>query len=395
MKKLYGILLLCFALRLTPVVAQEHIALNFFDTTVLLPKPPAAPRLEALSAPSVQRYVDRLSDSALAPYLQALLQYRAQYRPDDWLYYQLVRQVAQQLSPKTADYNRYTVYKWWLLAQSGYDTRLTLAGNYLLFYVQSNENVYNIPSRSQEGKQYVCLNYHDYGVIDFEKYRFEEITLPLLSEARAFSYVINRLPQFSPTDYKEQQVGFEDRHNFYRFRIKLNPHIKALFTNYPVVDYHLQFNMPLSEITYGSLLPALRKEIAGLKTREGVDFLMRFTRYAFLFKPDGEVFGSEKRLSPEQTLLSEYSDCEDRAALFFYLVKELYNLPMLVLAYPQHVTVAVQFDKAFGNTIDYEGQRYTICEPSPQRYDLGIGQLPSELKRQAYEVAYAYHPDRK
>ena len=58
------------------------------------------------------------------------------------------------------------------------------------------------------------------------------------------------------------------------------------------------------------------------------------------------IYGKDMRFSPEQTLYSDYSDCEDRAAFFFYLVKEIYNLPMIVLSYPQHVTVAIQFDDA-------------------------------------------------
>jgi len=119
---------------------------------------------------------------------------------------------------------------------------------------------------------------------------------------------------------------------------------------------------------------------------------MRFTRYAFLFQPDSENFGSEKRLSPEQTLLYDQSDCEDRAALFFFLVKEIYNLPMIVLAYPKHVTIAVKFDKPVGKTILYNGDKYSVCEPSPQKQDLTIGELLPELRKSAYEVTYVYNP---
>ncbi len=384
------LLCLCFV---QPATAQiQRTTLDFFGEQIAVPQPDTPEPLDAFSSGSVQQFVNGISEQAMQPYLEALTTYRQQNDLDDWLYYQLVRKVAQQLSPKEDNYYRYTLYKWWLLARSGYDTRLTYAGAYLLFYVQSNEAIYNIPYRMQDGKQYVCLNYHDYGAIDFDRHRFEEISLPLAQNARAFSYRVTRLPQFNPADYTDQQVAFADRQNMYQFRIKLNPQIKNLFKNYPVVDYSLQFNMPLSEPTYQSLLPALKKELQGLKVNEGVDFLMRFTRYAFLFKPDAETFGSEKRFSPEQTLLSEYSDCEDRAALFFCLVKEIYNLPMLVLAYPNHVTVAVQFDKGYGNTIEYEGLKYTVCEPSPQRYDLALGQLPPELRKQTYEVAYAYRP---
>jgi hypothetical protein len=122
---------------------------------------------------------------------------------------------------------------------------------------------------------------------------------------------------------------------------------------------------------------------------------MRFTRYAFLFGPDTRVFGGEKRLSPEQTLLFDQSDCEDRVALFFCLVKEIYNLPMIVLTYPTHVTIAVQFDKPVGKPIIYNGAKYYVCEPTPQKEDLQLGQLLPELKKSTYEVAYVYTPQRR
>ncbi len=129
-----------------------------------------------------------------------------------------------------------------------------------------------------------------------------------------------------------------------------------------------------------------------MSVKYGVDYLMRFTRYAFLFKQDNQQFGGEKRLSPEQTLLFEQSDCDDRAALFFYLVKEIYNLPMIVLSYPEHVTVAVKFEKPVGKPILYNGEKYSVCEPTPQKEDLAVGELLPSLLKQQYEVVYAYHP---
>ncbi|OLY91334.1 hypothetical protein SAMN05444008_12718 [Cnuella takakiae] len=371
---------------------EAMVPLYCYDDTVLVPQPFAPAPLTDCSASSVQQFVAQLPAEKMAPYVAALMRYRQRHPIDDWLYYQLVRKVAQQLSPKADNYYRYTLYKWWLLAQSGYDTRLTWSGRYLLFYVQSDETIYNIPFRMQDGKQYVCLNYHDYGNIDFNQNKFEAIQLPLTTTAKAFSYQVHQLPNFRDADYTVKQVAYEAGNSQYHFRIKLNTQMKQLFSNYPVVDYNVQFNMPISRPTYESLIPELRKQVRKLKQKEGIDFLLHFTRYAFLYKPDGEAFGSEKRLSPEQTLLSEYSDCEDRAALFFFLVKELYNLPMIVLAYPSHVTLAVQLEKPSGTTIEYGGKRYTVCEPSPQRYDLGVGQLPQEYKHQSYEIAYAYTP---
>ncbi|MEJ7680265.1 MAG: hypothetical protein WKG06_20905 [Segetibacter sp.] len=129
-----------------------------------------------------------------------------------------------------------------------------------------------------------------------------------------------------------------------------------------------------------------------MNQKNGVDYLMCFTRYAFGYETDTENFGAEKRLSPEQTLLYDNSDCEDRVALFFYLVKELYNLPMIVLSYPQHVTIAVEFDKPIGHPIIYNGNKYWVCEPTPQRKDLRIGQSLLSLHKVPFDVVYAYTP---
>jgi hypothetical protein len=350
---------------------------------------------QPLSQASIASFYQSLTAADYSSVLTVLLAYKEKYKADDWLYYQLVRKTAQQISPKAANYNRYTLYKWFLLNSSGYDAILTFAKDQLLFYVQCNENIYNIPSRIKNGNQYVCLNYHDFGLVNFEAADFDEIAISFPEPMKGFSYKITRLPDFKEDDYIEKDIQFPFYQSNYRLTIKLTPQVKTIFANYPVVDYESYFNIPLSATTYASLIPSLKKNLKGMSVKSGVDYLMRFTRYAFLFEADSISFGNEKRLSPEQTLLYEKSDCDDRAALFFYLVKEVYNLPMIVLAYPQHVTVAVKFDKAIGKAIVYNGESYSICEPTPQKQDLFIGQSIPELSKTHYEVAYAYTPVKK
>ena len=347
----------------------------------------------SLSEKAIQAFATTISSGKYMPVVQALLDFKAEKELDDWLYYQLIRKTAGNISPKAQNYYRYTLYKWFLLTRSGYDATLKIGGDKILFYVRSDENIYNIPFYSKDGHQYVCLNYHDYGSnIDFTKEKFSEVPLPALADGKAFSYKITRLPDFKAAAYEEKDIQFSYYQDDYRFKIKLNPQVKTIFANYPVVDYASYFNIPLSHETYGSLIPLLKKYTSGMTVKGGVDYLMRFTRYAFMFKPDAENFGSEKRLTPEQTLLYPESDCEDRAALFFCLVKEIYNLPMIVLTYPQHVTIAVKFDKPLGRAIIYNGEKYSVCEPTPQKTDLEIGKLLPSLRHQPFEVAYSYMP---
>lgn len=332
-------------------------------------------------------------ESAHQPLLRSLLRMKEEYQLDDWLYYQLIRRAAGAISPKARDYTLYTLCKWFLLTRSGYEATIKTDGARILFYVRTDDNIYNIPFYTKDGQQYVCLNYHDYGNrIDFAAAPFVEAALPIPAGSRPFSYRINRLPSFSGTGFEEREIRFPYYQTDYHFRIRVNPEIKTMFANYPVMDYGASFNTPLSQETYRSLIPLLKENTRHLSVKAGVDYLMRFTRYAFMFKPDGENFGMEKRLTPEQTLMYAESDCEDRAALFFYLVKELYNLPMIVLAYPRHVTIAVKFDKPVGRPVVYNGEKYSVCEPTPQETDLGIGQLLPSLRHQPYEVAYVYTP---
>jgi len=348
---------------------------------------------DSLSQNSITTFYNSIDNQAGKTLTNHLLEYKEKYKLDDWLYYQLIRKVAQYISPKANNYVRYTLYKWFLLCKSGYNSTLSICGNKILFYVQSDENVYEIPCHTKGDKQFVCLNYHDYGNIDFTKNVFTEVPVDVPGAVKSFSYKIQEMPSFHPSDYKEKEVSFDVYQNSYQFKIKLNKQIPAIFANYPVVDYASYFNIPMSRETYQSLIPVLQKNIKKLKVKDGVDYLMRFTRYAFLFETDTENFGKEKRLTAEQTLLYEHSDCEDRAALFFYLVKEIYHLPMIVLSYPQHVTIAVKFDKPIGTPIIYKGEQYSVCEPTPQKEDLLVGQLIPSLKKSTYEVVYAYKPE--
>jgi hypothetical protein len=262
----------------------------------------------------------------------------------------------------------------------------------LIFYVRNNENINDIPFFIEDGHKYMCLNIHDYGYPDLTKEPIAPLKIALPGSGNSFSYKVTRMPDFKPDTYTQKDIKFEYDQKSYHIQVKLNPAVESIFTNYPGVDFESYFNIPLSKETYGSLIPMLKKNVSEMSQKKGVDYLMRFTRYAFLYESDDDNFGREKRLSPEQTLLSNYSDCDDRAALFFYLVREIYDLPMIALLYPTHISMAVQFDKPLNSFITYKGQKYSVCEATPQAEDLRIGQISANLRKVPYSVVYQYHP---
>ena len=311
----------------------------------------------------------------------------------DWLVYQLIRKTANQLIAKDNDYLGYTIAKWFLLKKMGYNAMMTLENDRVLLFVESNDIIYNIPLKMVDGKQYVCLNFHDYNYST--KISTDELIVKSNKDITTpFSFQITQLPKLSSDQYEEKSLTFEYGNQIEKINIKINSSLKNYFLNYPTTEYSNQFNIPFSEETKNSLVTALRKKTSGMTMKDGLEYIMYFTRYAFLFEKDSDYFGREKRLSPEETLLYSKSDCEDRSALFYALVKEIYNLPMIILSYPDHVTVGVKLDKPIGSPISYGDELYTIFEPTPQRKDLKIGQLNNHLKSKSFEVAFAYHPSK-
>lgn len=401
---LRGLFILLFALLLAntghaaEICIEKPIRFSFYEDSVrfswLLPE--VLEDEDSLSEEGVIRLYRQLSESDYRPLVNTLLAYREQHQLDDWFYYQLIRKTAEQISPKAKSYNRYTMVKWFLLARSHYDATLAISDNILLFYVRSDDNIYDIPSYTRNKLQYVCLNYHDYGnKIDFSNHTFNKVDVTVPGAERPFSYRVTRIPEFREADYAEKDIKFRYRNRNYDFKVKVNPELQNIFVNYPVVDYEAYFNIPVSTNTYNSFVPALKEAVKDMSQKKGVDYLMRFTRNAFTYETDQEAFGKEKRFSPEQTLLSDYSDCDDRAALFFYLVREVYNLPMIVLLYPTHVTIAVRFDKQRNKGIVYKNSRYEVCEPTPQEENLPVGKISQRLKHTPYQVAFEYHPSDK
>ena len=373
---------------------RAELLLDFYGDSLILTETPTVPTdvSTPVSKAGIAAFYTQMKTAGYETIATQLLAYRKEKKLDDWFYYQLIRTAAEKLSPKAADYHRYTLFKWFLLNTSGYSATLRYRNDTLLLYVRSEENIYDIPYYMVNDKQYVCLNYHDYNnKVDVDAKSYTTVALND-GGTNSFSYKVTRLPLIRKNNYTVKQLQFDYKNKEYKFDVLLDQQVQKIFSNYPVVDYAAQFSIPLSQTTYNSLLPLLREAIAGMNQQQGVDYLMHFTRSAFLFETDTKAYGKEKRLSPEQTLFYEYSDCEDRSAFFFFLVKEIYNLPMIVLSYPTHITIAVQFDKPAGTPILYNGQPYWVCEPTPQKKNLKIGQLLPSLRKQTYEVVYAYRP---
>lgn len=394
-----GLILSLFVLTMPAKLYAQNFAFQFYDHTFNLSVDNNfnIPFTDSVSQQSITQFYEKLNAGNYHQIIQTLSEYRKKHQLNDWFYYQLIRKTAEQISPKKANYERYTLYKWFLMVKSGYDVNLAISKKSLFFYVWSDEDIAEIPFYKSNGKQYVCLNVHDYISLgyNYKKNELVLVKINTLEPKNPFSYKVTQIPDFKPDNYKEKVLQFSYKQKDYHFQVKVNNDMQTIFKNYPGVNFESYFNIPLSNETYQSLIPVLKKNVEKMSQKKGVDYLMRFTRNAFLYENDDKNFGKEKRLSPELTLSYDYSDCDDRVSLFFYLVKEIYDLPMIAMLYPTHITMAVKFDQPTKRAIEYKGERYSVCEPTPQRKDLKIGQLSAHLRNENYEIVYQYSPKHK
>ena len=63
---------------------------------------------------------------------------------------------------------------------------------------------------------------------------------------------------------------------------------------------------------------------------------------------------------------------------------------MVLLAYPEHLTVAVHLPHTPGEAIVYKSKRYLVCDPTGPYNSSEIGKIPKELKGSPYEIIHHY-----
>jgi hypothetical protein len=195
-----------------------------------------------VSQEEFEAYCRQIPEASFAGLVNDLKEFREGHKLDDWLYYQLIRRIADQLAPKTANYHLYTIYKWYLLKASGFDAILAYADGTLLFYVHCEENIYNIPIRREAGKNYVCLNYHDYGFkIDFEHKKFNTLRTTQGENTTAFSYRVSSLPNVrNMTVTKDLKFTYNEQD--YHFKV-LFLILQKLGKSWAEGLYHLSYGM--------------------------------------------------------------------------------------------------------------------------------------------------------
>jgi hypothetical protein len=343
----------------------------FFNTRVTLQVDDATkPSLSAnVSKDAISEFWAALSKSSYETLLAQVQRDRDQMSLNDWGYVQFLYKISQNIY--SGSRNEQILFTWFMLAKSGYDSKVGYNNNQLYLLLPSDTRLYFV--------SYLCFANDQrrfYGPsLDATTKSFDG---PLYTYEgkypgadKSLDFTVKELPKLK-REAATRKLQFTFEGNVREFTVRMSRDAVDFFTDYPLTDMKQYFDAPASTEATQSLLPQLKAALQGKTELVAVNLLLRFVQTAFEYKTDPDQFGKEKPLFPDETLFYPYSDCEDRSILFAYLVRQLLGLDVVGLDYPGHIATAVLFSThVSGDAVEYQSKRYVICDPTYINADAG------------------------
>jgi hypothetical protein len=279
----------------------------------------------------------------------------------DYGYLLLVQSFVDRLDMSSS--NR-ALYKWFLLAKSGFVVRVGLLDAQPVLVLATLGKIYGTRYYSDQGIQFYIMSdikgsFESYQLdsdLDGNLFDFairKEIKLPLSPVKKTIQYIASNKVPIDLTIYS-------------------NKNVHDLLTDFPQSELPFYLTSHSSDLLARSLLQSLKPYMSDLTETQRISFLLEFVQKAFEYRTDQLQFGRERTMYPEELFFFPYSDCDDRVALMAYLLRLFTDTPTVAITFPQHVALAVRLPApTFGETIKHKGYTFTFCDPTYYSAPLG------------------------
>ena len=312
-------------------------------------------RLRSTKESDVADAWQMLSGAKYAGVVAACLRIRDKYQLPDWGYLRFLEAMAEAFMPGMQ--NEARLLEMFILVQSGYQVRIARSDGRLFLLVPSSGEICEYSYIKIGGRAYYVT---DKGSRSGAYYIFERD----FPREQPFAWQMSKLPVIASEGKVRSLKG--QRYPDVNATVNVNKGLMAFMNEYPRCnDWNLYALASLSEQVKESLYPALNQHIKGKSKYEAVGILLDFVQTAFDYQTDDKQFGEERPLFGDETLYYPYCDCEDRSILFSILVRELLNLDVVLLNYPNHLATAVCIgENVEGDYLILDGRRYIVCDPT-------------------------------
>lgn len=311
--------------------------------------------LNGLNENAIADAYEALCNSDYKPLLADCAQIRKDLRLNDWGVFTLVRQVADTYCGTA---NESIVMQQFLLNEMGYKARMArkTTGDKMMLFVATDCAIYAHPYITLNGQNYYNLSGNN------EQCQFYMCQKDSPKAKNSVGMQLKEAPLFPGTVVSSTHQA---KGSAARVTVDVPKALMDFYKDYPQCDYSVYFNAPVNAAMENRILSSLAPLVQGRNEADAANILINFVQTAFQYQTDGQQFGYEKPFFVEELFYYPYSDCEDRAMLFSYLVRKLLGLDVVLLDYPEHIATAVRFNgNVSGDYLMVNGRKYTVCDPT-------------------------------
>jgi hypothetical protein len=317
-------------------------------------------RLNAsINKDAVSDYWSALSRSEYQDLLKQLDEQKASLQLNDWAYASLVHKLATAIDNNRR--NESALLSWFLLAKSGYKARIAFDDSTVFLLIPSQQPMFEVSYFTFGGERYYAVEFEG------KKHKLGQVYTydgEYPDASKEFDMRVTSVVASNDKD-ERRHLSFDFEGKRYNIDVTYDSGRVKFFSTYPQLNLDMYFGSDVYKVTATPLQKQLAAHMKGMSEQQAVNFLLRFVQTSLKYKTDEQQFGEENYLFPEETLVYPYSDCEDRAVLFAWLVQSLLGLQVVGLDYPGHVAAAVYFNETVsGDSVDYQGKRYVVTDPT-------------------------------
>lgn len=327
---------------------------GFFDIT-----------FASLDNDGISDFWKELSSKKYLNLVYSLTGYKQKFNLPDYAYLLFLRAF---LDKNIDDANVTELYLWFLLNKSALQTKVGVSEGMVTLVLASKTVIYNKPYIEDSGKRYYVLSY-DGGL--FSSYLEPKTN----TQKKSFDFVIKREIKI-PVSKGIRSIKYTDEGKIIDYVFNYNKNVASLLSKFPQVEIYNYLN----SIGSGSIYAELAGKLKEREPFKAAEMILGTVQKGFPYKSDIDQFGYEKFMYPDEFLMYDYADCDDRSVFFASFIRRLTNLNIVGVAFPNHIATAVLFPKEVsGDYFIYKSKKFTFCDPT--YYGAPVGKvIPSADK---------------
>jgi hypothetical protein len=366
---------------------SEELSIDFYGTNIPIEFDVSSLKFCYKLRPnsfSLNQFYDKYRQNNYHVLLQSFQKQKDSLELNDWMYYKLIKKTVEQFYSKEKLMFKDAVV-WFYLFETGYDVRVLFDENDLFLYAAidstDKENFDICAEIMVNGKRkYSLLNKISTPT------QYDNIASKINRQGNFFNIYTKKLPLLTPQPIIKK-VDFYIEAEYYELDFYIDKTLIDIWADAPSGCLGISFDVPLSTLTYSSLIPQIIEITKDKNILVKVDIILNFVTNTSIHRDDRVIYFREKYMTPEEALYYEYSDCDDRSSIFYFLIREILDIPLIVVNYQnrEHVNVGVALNEniEFKSPYEYKGVDFFICEPS----SIGttkVGEFQDDLKPPFY-----------